>query len=307
MFAQQRQNQERLKKASRITIAGAATNAVLAIVKIVVGCYSGYLALIADGFHSFSDLVSDFIALITLKISAREADVHMHYGYRRVETLGALFFSLLLAAIGIGLIVDAFGAPEHTFTTGFYFEVGLVAALAVAAKEVLFQLTRRLGIKLSSPMLVANAWHHRSAAISSVLVLISVVIHEIFPIFPYVDTITTVIIAGLILHASWEEGVQAVKELIDFSPSLETVALVEEMAERVPEVTFTHNLRIRTLGGALYVELCAETDPGLTIEKGHEVAEKIRKEITQNIPNVIEVMVHITPKGEYLRKELAEI
>ena len=137
MSTRQRQNQERFKKASRVTIAGGATNLGLGIVKIVVGYYCGYLALIADGFHSFSDLVSDFITMITLKIGAREADMRMHYGYRRVETLGALFVSLLLVTIGVGLIVDAFHAPEHTFTR-FYFEVGLVAALAVAAKEVLF-------------------------------------------------------------------------------------------------------------------------------------------------------------------------
>ena len=88
----QQRDQERFKKASRITIAGGATNLGLGIVKLVVGYYSGYLALIADGFHSLSDLVSDFVALITLKIGARDADVHMHYGYRRIETLGALFF-----------------------------------------------------------------------------------------------------------------------------------------------------------------------------------------------------------------------
>ena len=296
-------DQERLKKATGITIAGGATNLGLGIVKIVVGYYCGYMALIADGFHSFSDLVSDFITMITLKIGAREADMRMHYGYRRVETLGALFVSLLLVTIGVGLIVDAFHAPEHTFTR-FYFEVGLVAALAVAAKEVLFRLTRRLGIKFGNPVLIANAWHHRSDAVSSVAVLLSVVIHRIFPGVILVDTITTVIIAGLILHAAWEVGVDAVKELIDFSPSLEIVALIEEMAERVPEVTFTDSLRIRTMGGALYVELCAETDPGLTIEKGHEVAKKIRKEITQNVSNVIEVMVHISPKGDYLRKTM---
>lgn len=306
MSTQQGQDQERLKKGSRITIAGAATNVGLAIVKIVVGYFSGYMALIADGFHSFSDLVSDFITLITLKIGAREADARMQYGYRRVETLGSFFISLLLVTIAVGLIVDAFHAPQHTFR-GFYLEVGLVAGGAVAAKEVLFQLTRWLGIKLSSPVLVANAWHHRSDAVSSAAVLISVVIYYLFPGFVLVDTITTVIIAGLILHGAWEVGVQAVKELIDFSPSLKTVALIEEMAERIPEVTFTYGLRIRTMGGALYVELYAETDPNYTIEKGHEVAEKIRKEITQNVPNVIEVMVHISPKGEYLRKALAEI
>ena len=301
----QLRTQDRLKKAIGITIIGAVINVGLATVKIMVGYYTGYLALVADGVHTLSDLLSDFIALVTLKFGAREADVRMHYGYRRVETLGVLFFSLLLAYVGVGLIVDAIHA-EYKYTQ-FLFEVGLIAVFAVAVKEVLFRVTLRRGIDLSSPVLVANAWHHRSGSVSSMAVLFSVVLCYIFPEIVLIESITTVIIAGLILHVAWEEGVQSVKELIDFSPSLEIVALIEEMAERVPEVTFTHSLRIRTMGGALHVELYAETDPSFTIEQGHEIAERIRNEIIRNVPNVIEVMVHISPKGEYLRKELAEI
>lgn len=302
----EQQAQERLDKATGITLASIVANVVLGVLKIVVGLYSGTRALVADGIHSFSDLVSDVITLITVRIGAREADERMHYGYRRVETVGALFVSLLLVFAGGELIVNAFHAPEQATVEGFQLLVALVAVLSIAAKEVLFRVTRRLGIKLSNQVLIANAWHHRSDAVSSVAVLLSVVIHVIFPQLVFVDAITTVIIAGLILHAAWEIGADALKELIDFSPSLEIVALVEEMAERVPEVTFIHNLRIRTMGGALYVELYAETDPSFTIEKGHEIAEKIRQEITQNVPNVIEVMVHISPKGEYLRKTLDE-
>jgi cation diffusion facilitator family transporter len=303
-MAAQEQDQERLKKATGITLASIAANVALALLKIAVGLYSLNRALVADGIHSASDLVSDFITLITVRIGAREADVRMHYGYRRVETVGALFVSLLLVAAGGGLIVNVFHAPEQVTLEGLQLLVALVAALSVAIKEILFQVTRRLGIKLSNQVLIANAWHHRSDAVSSVAVLLSVVIYVMYPEFVFIDAIATVIIAGLIFHAAWEIGADALKELIDFSPSLEIVALVEEMAERVPEVTFIHNLRIRTMGGALYVELYAETDPNYTIEKGHEIAEKIRKEINQNVPNVIEVMVHISPKGDYLRRTL---
>ncbi len=185
--------------------------------------------MVADGVHTFSDLLSDFIALVTLKFGAQEADVRMHYGYRRVETLGVLFFSLLLAYVGVDLIVDAIHA-EYKYQ--FLFEVGLIAAIAVAVKEVLFRVTLRRGIELSSPVLVANAWHHRSGSVSSIAVLFSVGLCYIFPEIVLIESITTVIIAGLILHAAWEEGVQSVKELIDFSPSLKIVALIEEMAAR---------------------------------------------------------------------------
>ena len=119
-----------------------------------------------------------------------------------------------------------------------------------------------------------------------------------------INPITTVIIAGLILHSAWEVGSNAVKELIDFAPSLETIALIEEMAEEVAGVTFTHNIRIRSMGGALYVELTAETDPELTVAEGYVVVKQIREKIMDKVPNVIDVSTLLTPKGEYIRQFL---
>ncbi len=113
--------------------------------------------MVADGIHSVSDLVSDVITIITVRIGAREADERMHYGYRRVETVGALFVSLLLVLASGELIVNAFHASEQATVEGLQLLVALVAALAVVTKEVLFQVTQRLGIKLSNPVLIANA------------------------------------------------------------------------------------------------------------------------------------------------------
>ena len=124
--------------------------------------------------------------------------------------------------------MDAIHA-EYKYTQ-FLFEVGLIAVFAVAVKEVIFRVILRRGIELSSPVLVANAWHHRSGSVSSMAVLFSVGLCYIFPEIVLIESITTVIIVGLILRVAWEEGVQSVKELIDFSPSLEIVALIEEMA-----------------------------------------------------------------------------
>ena len=174
----------------------------------------------------------------------------------------------------------------------------------MVAKETLFQVTRRKGVRLNSPMLVAKAWHHRADSISSLAVLVSLLISTFFPSLELVDQITTVIIASLILHSAWEVGSNAVKELIDFAPSLETLALVEEMAERVEEVTFTHDIRIRSMGGALYVELTAETDPALTVAEGHAVTGRIRDRIMERVPDVIGVSTQLAPRGAYLRNFL---
>ena len=329
---------ERLQEATAIIAAGGVTNGILGIVKVVLGSITGYLPLTASGVHSLSDIVSDVIAWVAVRMGSQPekqgGDVRFHYGRRRIETLLALFAAFLLAFVSVELIMSAFGYhdhghgmptaiveeaephgiddhdQEHAAEHGeeglghLLFLVGGVILVSVIAKEVLFRVTRSKGIRLNSPMLIAKAWHHRADSISALAVLLSIFISSYFPTLSLINPITTVIIAGLILHSAWEVGSNAVKELIDFAPSLETIALIEEMAEEVEGVTFTHNIRIRSMGGALYVELTAETDPELTVAEGYAVIKQIREKIMDKVPNVIDVTTQLTPKGEYIRQFL---
>ena len=329
---------ERLQEATTIIAAGGITNGILGIVKVALGSITGYLPLTASGVHSLSDIVSDIVAWIAVRMGSQSekqgGDVRFHYGRRRIETLLALFAAFLLAFVSVELIMSAFGYHDHGHgmptaiveeaeTHGiddhdhdhaaehgeeglghWFFLISGVILVSVIAKEVLFRVTRRKGIRLNSPMLIAKAWHHRADSISALAVLLSIFISSYFPALSLINPITTVIIAGLILHSAWEVGSNAVKELIDFSPSLETIALIEEMAEEVEGVTFTHNIRIRSMGGALYVELTAETDPALTVAEGYAVIKQIRDKIMDKVPNVIDVTTQLTPKGEYIRQFL---
>ena len=329
---------ERLQEATTIIAAGGVTNGILGIVKVALGSITGYLPLTASGVHSLSDIVSDVVAWIAVRMGSHSEkqgeDVRFHYGRRRIETLLALFAAFLLAFVSVELIMSAFGYHDHGHrmpaavveeaeTHGIddhdhehaaehgeeglghlLFLVSGVILISVLAKEILFRVTRRKGIRLNSPMLIAKAWHHRADSISALAVLLSIFISSYFPALSLINPITTVIIAGLILHSAWEVGGNAVKELIDFAPSLETIALIEEMAEEVEGVTFTHNIRIRSMGGALYVELTAETDPELTVAEGYAVIKQIREKIMDKVPNVIDVTTQLTPKGEYIRQFL---
>ena len=332
---------KRLREATAIITVGGVTNGVLGTAKVVLGSFTGYLPLTASGVHSLSDIVSDLIAWVAVLMGAQSArqgeSSRFHYGRRRIETLLALFAAFLIAFVSVELILDAFGYHEHghgVSTTSveeaethgtedhddddhsqdheddeeglghFFFLISGAILVSVIAKETLFHATRRRGIRLNSPMLIAKAWHHRADAISALAVLVSLCISSFFPHLELVDQVTTVVIASLILHSAWEVGSKAVKELIDFAPSLETIALVEEMADGVQGVTFTHNIRIRSMGGALYVELTAETDPDMTITQGHAVIKQIRERIMDRVPNVIDVTTLLTPKGEYLRQFL---
>ena len=340
VHVEEQSEKKRLREATVIITVGGVTNGILGTAKVVLGSFTGYLPLTASGVHSLSDIVSDLIAWVAVLMGAESAkqgeSSRFHYGRRRVETLLALFAAFLIAFVSVELILDAFGYHEHghgVSTTSveevethgvedhdndhgqehedgdevlghFFFLISGAILVSVIAKEILFHATRRRGIRLNSPMLIAKAWHHRADAISALAVLISLCISSFFPHLELIDQVTTVVIASLILHSAWEVGSKAVKELIDFAPSLETIALVEEMADGVQGVTFTHNIRIRSMGGALYVELTAETDPDMTITQGHAVIKQIRERIMDRVPNVIDVTTLLTPKGEYLRQFL---
>ncbi len=338
----QSDEQERFKQASIITIAGGVANAVLAAMKIGAGTFTGYLPLTASGFHSMSDIISDAVTWVALRLGAKGADHRFHYGHRRIETLMALFAAFFLVYVSVELITEAFGGDEHGHgvsvatlqeadthgteahaaeqhgdedhgeeghdaggSLGLMLFVGAVALVSVVVKETLFQMTRSRGIRLNSPMLIAKAWHHRADSFSSAVVLLSLLVLLIFPAVEPVEAITTIVIAGMILHSAWEVGSNAVKELIDFAPCLKTMALIEEMAENVEGVTFIQNIRIRTMGGALYVELIVEADPTLTVEQSYAITQRIRDGVMAEVSNVTDVTTMVVPRGEYLRQFLA--
>ncbi len=289
-----------------------------------------------------SDVIAWFAVLMGSRSGEHCEGLRFHYGRRRVETLLSLFAAFLLAFVSVELIMDAFGYHSHGHghepgvstvleekaetpgteedddheedhvqehpidrDEGGLSHVILIIAIiliSIITKEILFRITRRKGIRLNSPMLIAKAWHHRADATSALAVLLSIIISSYFPALRLIDQITTVVIASLILHSAWEVGSAAVKELIDFAPSLKVMALVEELAEGVEGVTFTHNIRIRTMGSALYVELTAETDPDITITEGYAIVKQVRENIMDQVPNVIDVTALLTPKGEYVRQ-----
>ncbi len=314
---------ERLREATAIILAGGLTNGVLGTGKILVGSFTGYLPMTASGVHALSDIVSDVVAWVAVLLGAQSRqgqDLRFHYGRRRIETLLSLAAAFLIAYVSVELVMDAMGYHGHEVSADaadhddhgdhgedadhFFLLIAGAIIVSVAAKETLFRVTRRKGVRLNSPMLVAKAWHHRADSVGSLAVLVSLLISTFFPALELVDQITTVIIASLILHGAWEVGSNAVKELIDFAPSLETIALVEEMAEKVKEVTFTHDIRIRSMGGVLHVELTAETDPDLTVAEGYAVVNQIRDRIMEQVPDVIGVTTQLAPRGEYVRQFL---
>jgi len=304
----QAREQDRFCKAALVSLIGLGSNFLHAALKIGVGTLTGYQALIASGIHSISDLVSDLFAILALRLGSHGADTRFHYGYRKIETVASVLVAALLVFAAIEVVEHAFTHEEsgEAITQGWAWILG-VTSFGIVTREYLFHYTKRKGIELNSPLLVAKAWHHRTDALSAGAVLVGLIVGFLFPEAEAVDAIATLFVSGFILHGAWEVGSKAVKELIDYAPSLKVVALVEEMADTIPEVTFTHNIRIRTMGGALYVELTAEVSPGISVEEGWGVARKIKQAITDHVENVMDVRVEVTPTGDYLKSNYPEL
>lgn len=277
----------------------------LALVKIAVGVFTGYLPLMASGFHSLSDLILDVSAWVTMHMSRRGADERFHYGHRRAGTVVALLAAVFLVFVGLQLVVEVFthnygNAPVQGLVVPLL--IGVVATMSMPVKEFLFRTVRRSGAGLNSPFLINNAWHHRVDMFSSLIVLVSLVFVYIRPETPYIEQVATMLIVGLILHTSWEVGSSAIKELIDFRPSLEIQRMIDALIEDFEEITFIQSTRIRTMGGALYVELIVETEPALTVDDLYDVIQQVRERIMGNVPNVIDIIIMTMPKGEYAER-----
>ncbi|MGD8570131.1 MAG: cation diffusion facilitator family transporter [Gammaproteobacteria bacterium] len=292
-------NAERYRETKKVTLVGAATNLFLSFIKILFGYVAQSQALIADGIHSLSDLISDGLVLFAAKHSHREADEDHPYGHGRFETVVTVALGLLLIVVAGGLAVDAVRRilePDFLMHPGMLALV--VAAISIAANEFLYQYTIHVGNKFNSNMLRANAWHHRSDAISSVIVLAGVA--GTMMGFQYLDAIAAIGVALMILKIGWDLCVQSVRELVDTALEPEQVNSINETIKNVDGVRELHSLRTRRMGGEALVDVHVLVSPKVSVSEGHLIGEKVRKQVVQQIDDVTDVMVHIDPEDDEL-------
>jgi cation diffusion facilitator family transporter len=292
-------NSERYRETKKVTLVGAATNLFLSFIKILFGYVAQSQALIADGIHSLSDLISDGLVLFAAKHSHREADEDHPYGHGRFETVVTVALGLLLIVVAGGLAVDAVRRilePDFLMHPGMLALV--VAAISIAANEFLYQYTIHVGNKFNSNMLRANAWHHRSDAISSVIVLVGVA--GTMMGFQFLDAIAAIGVALMILKIGWDLCVQSVRELVDTALEPEQVNSINETIRNVDGVRELHSLRTRRMGGEALVDVHVLVSPKVSVSEGHLIGEKVRKRVVQQIDDVTDVMVHIDPEDDEL-------
>jgi cation diffusion facilitator family transporter len=279
----------------KITWIGIAVNGALIALKVFGGIQGHSKALLADAVHSASDFVSDFLVLIGLHFIIKEKDSDHPYGHGKIETLATIGVGALLcyAAFKIGL--DAalaihsgeVAAPER-FTIA-------IAAVSIVSKEILYQATVRIGRRLGSEAMVANAWHHRSDAWSSVVTMIGVAIASFVPRLRVLDSYAALLVSFFILKIAIDILIGAIKKIIDTSLSAHLLSGATEEIQAVPGVMNCHDLTGRYYGNAIFMEVHIEVDPHLTVLESHSIANEARRRVRARFEEVSNLLVHIDP------------
>jgi cation diffusion facilitator family transporter len=284
---------ERAAAASRSTWVSVAVNLVLTSTQIAVGILSKSQGLIADGIHSLSDLVSDFIVLFAGHHSRKGADDDHPYGHQRFETAASLALGVLLLAVGAGMlwsVVLKLEAPETVHTV--HAMALWMAGAALVAKELLFRYMLAAAKRVKSSMLVANAWHARSDAASSLVVGVGIVGN--LAGYPILDPIAAAIVGFMVVKMGWSFGWDALHDLMDRSVDEQEVEAIRQTLAETPGICGVHDLRTRKMGDMIVVDAHIEVDAQISVEAGHEITVAARDRVLQR-HRVLNVMTHVDP------------
>lgn len=287
----------RYRVSRQAAVVGAAINTVLAFSKILFGIVGQSQSLVADGVHSFSDLMTDALVFFAARHAREAPDATHPYGHGRFETVGTLVLGVVLIAVGCGIIWDAVErlfAPEqlrHPAAFTLY-----VAAFSIVANEGLFFYTRYLANMINSDLLRANAWHHRSDSVSSVVVLVG--IGGTMLGLPYLDAIAAVLVGLMVVQIGWNLGWGAIQELADAGLEEEHLSKIRQVIGSVSGVNSVHMLRTRRLGGHALADVHVQVDPWLSVSEGHRIAEVVQYGLIDQVEVLEDVTVHVDPEDD---------
>jgi cation diffusion facilitator family transporter len=287
---------ERQVVAQKSTVVSVVLNTVLMVTQIVVGVLAHSQALIADGVHSLADLVSDFVVLIANRHSGAHPDADHNYGHSRYETVASLFLGSLLIVVGVGMMWR--GAQRITDLDGIppvHVSALVVAVAVLFSKELLFRYMLREAQRVRSAMLVANAWHARSDAASSLVVAVGIV--GSLAGWRWLDPIAVAVVGFMIVRMGWVFGWDALQDLSDRALDEQTTRRIREMLLSTPGVQGVHELRTRKMGDAALVDAHILVEPRITVSEGHYIAETARLRVLKE-PHVLDALIHVDPESD---------
>jgi cation diffusion facilitator family transporter len=284
---------ERAAAGTRSTWVSVGVNVCLTITQVSVGILSRSQGLVADGIHSLSDLVADFVVLFAGHHAKKGADEDHPYGHQRFETAASLVLGGVLLAVGVGMLWSAFRKLESPETVAQVYIVALwVAGGALIAKELLFRYMLAIAKRVKSSMLVANAWHARSDAASSLVVGLGIVGN--LAGYPILDPIAALIVGFMVSKMGWSFGWDALHDLMDRSVDEQEVAAIRLTLAETPGVRSVHDVRTRKMGDMIVVDAHIEVDAAISVEAGHDIAVEARQRVLQR-HRVLNLMTHVDP------------
>jgi len=293
-------NLERLQASQRLTIIGAVLNLFLGFAKLFAGWFGHSHGLVADGFHSLADLATDLLVYIATYFGVQDADEEHPYGHGRIETVATGFIAALLLITGGGIIYDAVeGFRVGQFQSPESFVVG-VAVISILVKELLFRYSKRIADALTSELRLANAWHHRSASLSSVVVVVGV--RATMAGYAYFDALAAIIVGIMIIKMAWGLGYNSLRELIDTAVAPDVLADIESAITSVDGVESVHELRTRSMRGEILIDVHVIVAATISVSEGHHICEQVYLALS-HLPHAIhDIMVHIDAEDDEVAK-----
>lgn len=287
---------DRYWQAKKVTLIGALINILLGTIKLIGGIFFYSHALIADGIHSFSDLITDFMVLVASKYGSQDADESHPYGHQRIETAATLLLSLLLILAGAGIAWDSL--IEIINKTHFVPKwLALpIAAVSILANEMLFHYTQHIGKLINSNLIIANAWHHRSDAATSIVVLIGIL--GSLAGFSYLDAAAAVVVGIMIVHMGLSYGWNSVKELVDTAVNPHMITQIQHIILQVDGVRKIHQLRSRLMGQDIFIDVHILVAPYLSVSEGHFIAQHVHVALIEALEQIKDVTVHVDPEDD---------
>jgi len=283
-----------------VTNLGIAGNIILAVAKVVFGLLGGSAALVADGVHSISDMATDIALLLGVYFGSKKPDETHPYGHGRIETLATVFIGGVLAVVGAGMIYQAASDIAEGTASMPGIIILWVAIASVIVKEIMYRITKKVAVQTHSPALYANAWHHRSDALSSIAVIIGFISIELGFIFG--DELAAVAVGLMVLLVAVHIIIECIRELIESAVDTKTIGRIKQIVNSNDQIRGWHKLRTRMVGREVFLDLHILVEPSLNINEAHKISEHLENALQEQITRPVNIIVHIEPDVPALRK-----
>lgn len=290
-------SQQRRRAIDKVTWIGVAVNILQTVSKIIGGIMTQSQALVADGIHSLSDLITDGMVLLASKHAHAEADEEHPYGHGRYETIATVALGVLLMIVALGISIDAAERLMSDQPIAIPGPVALaIAIFSILSNEGMFRYALNVSRRVKSTMLEANAWHSRSDALSSIVVLIGLIGTMLG--VPILDAVAAIAVAGMIAHMGWKVSHSSVQELVDSALDTETVDSIRQHINSIDDVKHLHMLRTRKMGDQALVDVHIQVSSKLSVSEGHRISEAVEQTLRENFDEINDVTVHVDAEDD---------